>query len=432
MDRKQIVADRACDLLGGQLEEVVHLARRDRDELRAWGEPTHLRAALHYTSEESERSAGEGHAAVESAHAEAPSDSSARSGLLAQLLDHGAHGAEKVIAGRSADLTASDLLGMECLLAVYARPAIVAGEQLGAVSPLWAVLGRQRSDVQRAQRAVGRIDLLGHPEYDWAGTGFLAHESCLMTTRRVADAFLEERDGHWRFRPGITAWMDYRSNQRVASAGYRIRGVIGVHDRYDLALLEVEPPEAIRDAPAPLPVAARAPEDLEGRLVYLIGYPVRDARRSEPDDVARLCRDVYNAKRVMPGTLCGMLEFRDIQLVQHDCGLLGQVAGACLVDLHTHQVLGLHTSGRYLEPATAVPLWVLRDDPLLRKAGVVFAEASASDVQRALGQLERLARSRYWPEVQATIARYYEQVFGSGPSADSAETLSGSTEPVGR
>ncbi|HZU38813.1 MAG TPA: hypothetical protein VFA18_22990, partial [Gemmataceae bacterium] len=78
----------------------------------------------------------------------------------------------------------------------------------------------------------------------------------------------------------------------------------------------------------------------------------------------------------------------------------------------THQVLGLHLAGRYLEPATAVPLWTLREDPLLRRAGVTFAEITAQDMETVTNQLERLARSRYWGEVQQTIGVLYQRAFG--------------------
>ena len=59
-----------------------------------------------------------------------------------------------------------------------------------------------------------------------------------MTTRRTAEIFVEKRGSAWQFRPGITAWMDYRPQfQRVSTAGYRVRSVIGIHEQYDLALL---------------------------------------------------------------------------------------------------------------------------------------------------------------------------------------------------
>ena len=76
-------------------------------------------------------------------------------------------------------------------------------------------------------------------------------------------------------------------------------------------------------------------------------------------------------------------------------------------------MLALQTTGRYLETSTAVPLYLLRDDPLLRQAGVTFAEATVKDTQTAVEQLERLARSRYWNETRAVIANLYQRAFGN-------------------
>jgi hypothetical protein len=291
---------------------------------------------------------------------------------------------------------------------------LVSENGLGSVPPFWNLLEDQREDIEMAQRGVGRIELFGHPEYDWAGTGFLVNETTLITTRRIAELFGENRNDRWQFRPGITAWMDYRTQyQGVAPAGYQVRTVLGVHDQYDLAVLEVEPPSQPRtSAPTPLALAAQAPPRIEGRPVYLIGYPVRDARRNDPESITRIFRDVYNVKRVQPGFLHSCLSFQNVQLLQHDCAPLGQTTGACILDLETHQVLGLQLSSRYLELGTAIPLWVLRDDPLLRRAGVTFAEATSEDLQSTTNQIERLARSRYWNEVRNYVANLYQQAFG--------------------
>ena len=64
--------------------------------------------------------------------------------------------------------------------------------------------------------------------------------------------------------------MDYGCEpQRQASAGCKVRGMIGVHDRYDLALLEVEPsPEA-----CPLVLSSIPPAEMRGRPVYMVSYP---------------------------------------------------------------------------------------------------------------------------------------------------------------
>jgi hypothetical protein len=104
--------------------------------------------------------------------------------------------------------------------------------------------------------------------------------------------------------------------------------------------------------------------------------------------------------------------FRDVHLLRHDSAPLGHSAGACLVDLETHQVLGLQVSSRYLENGTAVPLWMLRDDPLLKGCGVTLAHATAEELASVSGQVERLGRTRYWSELRATVAKMYEQAFG--------------------
>jgi hypothetical protein len=253
---------------------------------------------------------------------------------------------------------------------------------------------------------------MGHPEFDWAGTAFLVGETVLMTTRRCAELFAEQRGGGWQFRPGITAWMNYRpSYQDVAAAGYRVRGVIGVHDRHDFALLEVERPQINGTAPLPLSLATQPPQRAERRPVYLIGYPIRDARRNEPELIAQMFREVYNVKRIQPGELAGVLTFHETQLLRFDAGPLGQNAGSPLIDLETHQVLGLVTTSRYLEGGTAVPLYQLRDDPLLRRANVNFAEGFGQDRQSVQEQLERLARSRFWNETRTLVNNLYQRAF---------------------
>jgi hypothetical protein len=146
--------------------------------------------------------------------------------------------------------------------------------------------------------------------------------------------------------------------------------------------------------------------------VYLIGYPARDARRNEPEPIARIFRDVYNVKRIQPGTLRRSIRFHEVELLQHDCAPLGITAGSCVVDLETHQVIGLQLSSRYLDVGTAIPLFVLRDDPLLRRAGVTFAAATTQEQQTVTDQLERLARSRFWGEARATIENLYQRAFG--------------------
>jgi hypothetical protein len=425
MDRKQMVVERTRAIFGERLDDVMHMARQDRQDLRGWQEPAHVRAVLRRrflraSPDNYQPSPGDSNVALADAgfgRGAGEPDPGQQREVLGQILEIGANALEKVARHTTNDLTNEERLGLECILLIYGRPALeISQNRLGSVPPFWNILEDQREDIEMAQRGVGRIELFGHPEYDWAGTAFLVNETTLLTTRRTAEVFIENRNDQWSFRPGITAWMDYNSDyQNVASAGYRVRTVLGVHPTYDLALLEVEPPQFQPNGfnPTPLALAAQPPSPLENRQVYLIGYPVFDARRNDPEPVTRIFRDVYNVKRIQPGVLRGFLQFRDVQLVQHDCAVLGQSAGSCLVDLESQQVLGVQLASRFLEPGTAIPLWVLRDDPLFQRCGVTFAQATTQEMRSTSDQLERLARSRYWNEVRNTIATFHQRAFGT-------------------
>jgi hypothetical protein len=44
MDRGQTVVQRTREYFGDRLEDVLHMVRQDRQELRGWEEPAHVRA----------------------------------------------------------------------------------------------------------------------------------------------------------------------------------------------------------------------------------------------------------------------------------------------------------------------------------------------------------------------------------------------------
>src|SRR5262249_41950653 len=160
------------------LDDVLHMVRQDRQGLRGWEEPAHVRAVVR-------RSVREGGDALPDVAdvavadpefgrgAGAPDRGQQREGI-GQLLEAGAAALEKVGQDRTPELTNEERLGLECVLILYGRPAVlVSQDRLASVPPFWNVLEDQREDVEVAQRGVGRIELFGHPEYDWAGTAFL-------------------------------------------------------------------------------------------------------------------------------------------------------------------------------------------------------------------------------------------------------------------
>lgn len=423
MDQRVLV-QRTQECFGGRYEDLLSQVRQDRETLRGWEEPAHLRAGLRQIIRE-------GGPAAEAATAMAamPENNLTRCAgepepgqqreALGQLLEHGAAAVERIQSGSQPDLTPEETLGLTCVLLLYGRPALLLSMgRLGVAPTFWSgMLEDQREAVEMNQRSIGRIELMGHPEYDWAGTGFLVKDTCLMTTRRVAEVFIERSgQGQWQFRPGVTAWMDFQSDSRYPhSAACRIQHIVGVHERYDLAMFEVENTRSGSEPPLPLMLAQQPPANLQGRPVYMVGYPVRDSRRSEPEPIARIFRDVYNTKRAQLGTARGLLTFNEVQLLQHDCGMLGSCQGAPILDLETQQVLGMQVSGRYMDRNVAVPLWVLQDDPLFRQCGITFARnTTPEEVDEVKRQIERLAQSRSWSELQAVVTEMYRRTFGNG------------------
>jgi Trypsin-like peptidase domain len=424
MDRRQMVMQRAREFFGDRLDDVLPMVQQDRQELRGWQEPAHLRAAVRRTvrAEGDVETMRLGETAVADAltpafdfgRPAAEPDLGQQREAIGLLLECGASALQKMQRG-NADLTPEETFGLEAVLLLYARPALLmAPGQMFACPPFWNLMEDQRDDIELVQRGVGRIEMFGHPEFDWAGTGFLVAPGLLLTTRRTAELFAECKDGNWQFRPGISAWMDYRSGyQNVSNAGYRVRNVLGCTQNYDLAVLEVEGTQVNGQSPVPLPLACEAPTNLFGRLVYLVGYPCRDARRNEPEPVSRIFRDVYNVKRVQPGQLRGDFRFAELPFLRHDCAPLGVTCGAPVIDLETHQVVGVQVTGRYLETSTAVPVYALQEDPLFRRCNVPFTNTRrAEEKARLNAQVERLSRSSYWNEVRDLVEGLYQRAFG--------------------
>jgi hypothetical protein len=194
-----------------------------------------------------------------------------------------------------------------------------------------------------------------------------------MTNRHVAEVFSRINSrGKWSFISGVTSRIDYVEELgATTSSEFNITEIIGVHSRYDMALFRVEHSSATgQAAPTPLTVASRAPGRLRRRQVYTVGYPAWDGRRNDPVPMRRIFSDIFDVKRLQPGEISRVEVTR---LFIHDCSTLGGNSGSCVIDLGTHQVLGLHFGGRYLEGNSAVALFRLTRDSLLRRAGVNFA-----------------------------------------------------------
>lgn len=277
-------------------------------------------------------------------------------------------------AGPDADLDPEESVGLEAVIALAARPALlIQGDRFAPAAPPWEILEGFRASVERVCRSVGRIDV-DHPRLDYAGTAFLVADDVIMTNRHVAELFCRHRgDGAWSFTAGTDPCIDYVAEWgTAATAKFTLTEVVAVlpEAEPDLALFRVS--RASREAaapPEPLTLAIDGPELPVGRKVFTVGYPYQ--REDDPEVVRRLFGDVYGVKRLQPGEILESIEER--LMFQHDCSTLGGNSGSCVVDLETGRVLGLHFGGRHLAYNKAVALWTLREHRVLQRAGVHFA-----------------------------------------------------------
>ncbi|MGD3106189.1 trypsin-like serine peptidase [Streptomyces sp. YGL11-2] len=294
-----------------------------------------------------------------------------------RVLSAGASGLEKLATGRADEISDDESFGMEAIVLLEGRPAIlVQNHDFAPQQGDWAVLDGHRAAIRETLARVGRVEISGHFSLDWLGTGFLVGPDVVMTNRHVAAEFARGAGGGWTFQQGLGAALDmgeeYSGTDDPADGGpsYEVTEVLGIHEDVDLALLRISPYLGGSTLPTPLAVAADAPADLPGHPVYCVGYPAWDGRRNEPESMRRIFMDVYNVKRLQPGMTTGLEPEENV--MRHDCSTLGGNSGSPVVDLADHRVLGLHFGGRYGQGNYAVPLWQLADDPMLRRAGVNF------------------------------------------------------------
>jgi hypothetical protein len=294
--------------------------------------------------------------------------------------------------GPDAVLSAEAQLGIEAIVSV-ARPALLMQEGgFGDPPPPWDdILGPFRERIKASSESVGRIGVRGLPQVPYAGTGFMVAKDAVMTNCHVAMVFAQSgSEGDWSLRTGLEPNLDFLEDpdaQRTDPTSHtdvRIEGVIGIHPRLDLALLQVAPPDGGNGTAKPLTVMSQDPGPLAGRNLYVLGYPAPD-RRNNPMVQRSIFGDQYFVKRLQPGAAMApppgaiirvepcSVDTEPGDVVFHDASTLGGNSGSCVVDLDTGQVIGLHFGGQYMHYNVAVALWRLVDDPLLARARVNFA-----------------------------------------------------------
>lgn len=293
-----------------------------------------------------------------------------------RIVKAGKRAVSKLSDDRGADLTREEQTGLEAIVLLIGRPAIlIQGGRFADPPDEWSVLGRPdvRPKIETIFQSVGRIEVTNHPSgLDWIGTGFLVADDVVMTNRHVAVEFAKTTNGKtWKLLPKMKVRIDYVEEfGGTTKAEFKITDVIGIHDQVDMALLRVSLRGSVgAKRPKPLPLAA-TPSLKKQQNIYVVGYPASDSRRNDPIEMRRIFENIFDVKRLQPGKI--MKIATGGTLVEHDCSTLGGNSGSCVVDLETHRVIGLHFRGKYLEGNTAVALSKLVKDPLVKKAKLQF------------------------------------------------------------
>src|SRR5579884_4133414 len=131
MDRRQMIVQRVRECFGERVDDVLHMVRQDRQDLRGWQEPAHVRAAarraIREEGGEETTAARSATLAPEFVRPAGEPDPGQQREAMGRLLEAGGNGLEKV-ARNTNDLTAEELLGLECVLLLYGRPAVLVSD----------------------------------------------------------------------------------------------------------------------------------------------------------------------------------------------------------------------------------------------------------------------------------------------------------------
>ena len=272
------------------------------------------------------------------------------------------------VGGRSAESRLRRLLedepGLEKIIRAEGRPVLLVRNGTFEVPSLarWrGPLEAARPRLERAIRAVGRLELRDHPDMDWAGTAWLVGDRLAVTNRHVAELFARSDGGRFVFRRGphgrlVRASVDLRrehaSDETLEVAVEDI--VYLAPDRDDAPDLAVVRLAASATLPEGIPLSS-API-VEAREVAAIGYPARDDYE-DANLQGKVFGAVYDVKRLAPGEVMGP---QDGLVFTHDCSTLGGNSGSVVVDLQTGEAVGLHFSGTSGKANYAVRAAVVR------------------------------------------------------------------------
>jgi S1-C subfamily serine protease len=271
------------------------------------------------------------------------------------------------------------------------RPAIdIVSGSYGQIGEPWSLLNEpaNKTRLEAAIAAVGRVDFVGHPHIKWGGTAFVVGPDLIMTSL-LSSLLLEQHDGSYSFIAGRSAFVDFGHERNATGDSPRIllEEVVYVDPLNQIELFRATLPKHFPS----LKLSSSTYAQLQKTPVAVIGYPAWDGR-VEPTLMQNLFGAVMDVKRLLPGWTLGRREYsgsRDV--LAHDCTTTGGCGGAPLIDVATGQVVGVHFAGVFLKENYAVLAATLSGDLRYRSAGVAFDREAILPLERIV-VAERLER----------------------------------------
>src|SRR5262249_14580855 len=165
---------------------------------------------------------------------------------------------KKVELGRDDEISDQEQSGLEAIILLAGRPAILIQEGNFMEPPkLWARLNDARAQIKESIRRVGRIEVSNNPNFEWLGTGFLAGKDVVITNRHVAVEFSRQAsDRSWTFRAPMGASVNMLAELgSESSLTFRVAEIVGIHEEHDMAVLRVDQTSGPDKLPDPLTIA---------------------------------------------------------------------------------------------------------------------------------------------------------------------------------
>jgi endonuclease G len=199
---------------------------------------------------------------------------------------------------------------------------------------------------------IGRVEVENHPDFTWLGTAYLIRKNILITNRHVAKEFAEKKGNHFVYLINeegdkMQSYINFKSEFQIPDQSrWEISEIIYIEpdpnsesdlSKPDLAFLLLK--NEIKDHN---PVKLAKDLAKEKDFLVTIGYPARDPRIPDINEMERVFGNVYDVKRLAPGQIIT----NDGNIIKHDCSTLGGNSGSALIN-ENGEAIGLHFSGKY-------------------------------------------------------------------------------------